>query len=214
MMKFLKFVFAAALFSTLLVACSKEELTSDDNAELFARTATTELQERSGSGFGGCFELVFPITIKFADGSTVKVDSASAIKSAIKTWKQSNPGPKGRPSFVFPISVIKSDGTIEEVADEKELMDLRKECPRKFGPKHGGGEHCFKLNFPFKIKKADGTEVTVNSLEDMKNLRGKLRGHNGKKPELVFPVSVTLKDGTVKTVASKEELKAVKDACN
>ena len=214
MMKFLKFVFAAALFSTLLVACSKEEVTSDDSTELFARTATTELQERSGSGFGGCFELVFPITIKFTDGTTVKVDSARAIKSAIKTWKQANPDSKGRPSFVYPISVVKSDGTIEEVADEKELMDLRKECPRKFGPKHGGGEHCFKLNFPFKIKKADGTEVTINSLEDMKNLKGKLRGHNGKKPELVFPVSVTLKDGTVKTAASKDELKAIKDACN
>lgn len=214
MMKFLKFVFAAALFSTLMVSCSKEESDSSDSAELFARTSTTELQERSGSGFGGCFELVFPITIKFADGTTATVDSAKAIKSAIKTWKQANPDVSGRPSFVFPISVVKSDGTVIEVENETELRDLRKECPRKFGPKHGGGEHCFKLNFPFKIKKADGTEVTINSLEDMKKLKGKMRGHNGKHPELVFPVSITLKDGTVKSIATKEELKAVKDACN
>ncbi len=212
MIKLLKFSFAFVLFTMIFVACSKEEISSTD-ADEFAEAATTDLQERSNTGHGGCFELVFPIEIKFADGSTATADSAGGIKAAIKTWKQANPDNKTRPSFVFPISVVKGDGTIVVIDDQDELKALWKECPRHFGKGHGKGMHCFKLNFPFTIKTANGTEVVITGPEDIKKMRGQKGQPRAQKPELKFPVSITLKDGEVKSVASKEELQAIKDAC-
>jgi hypothetical protein len=115
--------------------------------------------------------------------------------------------------FVFPISIVKSDGTIENVESETELRELRHECPRTFGDRHGKGKHCFRLEYPYSIKKADGTIIEIKSAEDLKNLRGdKTRGRK-EKPELVFPVTVTKTDGTKVTIKSKEELDALKASC-
>jgi hypothetical protein len=212
MLKVLKFSLVFALFTMVFVACSKEEFNTTD-ADEFSTLATTELQERSGTGFGGCFEMVFPIEIQFEDGTVASVDSAKGIREAIKTWKQANPDLNAKPTFVFPISVVNADGEILVLENESELREVRKECPRKFGPHHGKGHHCFRLNFPFTIKTAAGDEVVISGPADIKKLRGQLGRPRLQKPELVFPVSITLKDGEVLEVANKEELKAVKEAC-
>ncbi|HMP29323.1 MAG TPA: hypothetical protein PKD85_06970 [Saprospiraceae bacterium] len=213
MINVLKFSLVFALFTLIFTACTQEEFGTTD-AEEFATLSTTELQERTATGFGGCFEMVFPIEIKFVDGTTVSIDSAKGFKDAIKTWKQANPDLRTKPTLVFPISVLNSDGVIVVVENSSELRDLRKECPRKFGPHHGKGNHCFRLNFPFTIKTASGELVVINSAEDVKNLRGQKGKPRLKRPELVFPVSVTLKNGDIQEVGSKEELKALKDDCN
>ena len=211
--KFKSITLLALLFSIFMVSCD----TAEDNVSIvenYTDGAINELQERSGCGFGGCFELVFPVTIVFADQTTASVNSLEEMKDAIKTWKEANIDVKARPSFQFPIDVIKEDGTIVTVEDESELRALRKECPRVFGPGHGHGKHCFKIEFPFSVTLADGTVVEINSKEDLPRPR---KG-NGKpdptmRPELVYPVTVTLKDGTSQTINSKEELIALKQSC-
>lgn len=214
MLKSLKFLFSFAVIALLFTACSKDE-SNASSVENYAEATTTFLQERSGCGFGGCFELVFPISVTLADGTVITADSSAALKTAIKNWRVDNPDVKGKPEFVFPISVVKADGTVVAIASVAELMALRKECPRQFGKGHGKGKHCFMLTFPFSIKQADGTVVVVNGPEDIKKQRNGEKDHKmgDKKPELVFPVTVKLKDGTTQVVNSKEELTALKDSC-
>jgi hypothetical protein len=210
----LKLSLLFVLFAGLFVACTKEEGTSS-SSEVYSELATTELQERSGTGFGGCFELVFPVSVKLPDGTTTKVNSTDELKTSLKNWKENHKkdSTRTRPTFVFPISVVKADGTIENVETEEELRELRKECPRSFGDRHGKGKHCFKLEFPYSIKKADGTVVVIKSADDLKGIRGdKTRGKR-EKPELVFPVTVTKTDGTKVTIKTKEELTALKESC-
>ena len=205
--KFKSITLLALLFSIFMVSCD----TAEDNVsvvENYTDGAINELHERSGCGFGGCFELVFPVTIVFADETTATVDSLGAMKAAIKAWKEANLDMKERPTFQFPIDVIKDDGTIVTVADESELRALRKECPRNFGPSHGHGKHCFKLEFPFRILLANGTIKVINSREDLP--RPTVLGDRA---ELIFPVNVTLKDGTSKTLNSKVEMIALKQSC-
>jgi hypothetical protein len=76
-----------------------------------------------------CFEIVFPITLEFPDGSTVQVNSRQELRQAIRTWKQGNPGATERPKFTFPITVkMTEDGTLVTVNSREELRALKENC--------------------------------------------------------------------------------------
>ncbi|MBN8679450.1 MAG: hypothetical protein J0M29_14570 [Chitinophagales bacterium] len=63
-----------------------------------------------------CFEIVFPITIEFPDGTTAEAADRQALHQLIRTWKQNNPGVQGRPKMVFPITVkMDEDGSVVTV---------------------------------------------------------------------------------------------------
>jgi hypothetical protein len=76
-----------------------------------------------------CFELVFPITLEFPDGSTAQADSRQAMRQLIRAWHQANPGTPGRPKIVFPITVkMTEDGTLVTVNSRDELRALKESC--------------------------------------------------------------------------------------
>jgi hypothetical protein len=208
---------AIAAFS--LTSCQKEETVDLEN---FVDDAVYQLQDGCGLGKLGCFELVFPVTIQFADNTTQTFASYEEMATGIKEWRKNNPTVSGKPEFVFPIDVIKSDGTTVTVESKEGLNELRKECP----PRHGKGPRghigrglaCFELVFPVTLVLPDKTEVITNSQDELKAALKAWKeanpGKRGAHPILKFPFSVTLKkDGSSVTVSSKEDLKALKDAC-
>ncbi len=76
-----------------------------------------------------CFDIVFPLTISFPDGTTQSVANRQALKTAIRTWKQANPTATERPQIAFPITVkMKDDGTEVTVNSREELRQLREDC--------------------------------------------------------------------------------------
>lgn len=76
-----------------------------------------------------CFTINFPITIEFPDGTTQEVSDRKDIRTAIRTWKQNNPGVSGHPSIVFPITVTMTADSTEVVVNSKdELRQLKKDC--------------------------------------------------------------------------------------
>ena len=84
-----------------------------------------------GHGHHGlsCFEVVFPITIEFPDGSTATADSRQAMHQLLRTWQQNNPGNTERPKMVFPITVkMADDGTLVTVNSRDELRALKADC--------------------------------------------------------------------------------------
>jgi hypothetical protein len=211
-------------------SCQKDEsTTSVDN---FTRTSIQEIQSHAGAGVFGCYELVFPVSIQFADSSIVSVNSYDELRQAIQAWFEANGGQPHqhvRPSLVFPFDVMNQAGEIITVNNEADLMALQEAChphmggggpggPGHGGPGHGGGpcDPCFTLVFPITIQFPDSTQISVASVQELNQaLHGWKEnnpGNNGR-PELVFPITVTLRDGTQVVVNSREELKAIKDDC-
>jgi len=212
-------VIMVVILSGFFTSCEKDDNLAE--VENFVLQSTTSIEDQCGAGRLGCYELVFPVTIQFADSTTATVGSYPEMKQAIRDWFQANGGRPNRhnkPTLVLPVQVLNEDGeliTIESVADLKELRAL---C---YSGGHGGpgghsGGPCFTLNFPITVSFADSTIVTVNSKEELRAAVQTWHQQNpGQRPhpEFVFPFSVTLDDGTVVTVNSREELRALKVAC-
>lgn len=206
--------FTLILFFGLLTSCQKEDNLTD--VENFVLQSTSSLEDQCGVGRRGCYELVFPVTIQFADSTTATVDNYMEMKEAIRDWfvtNQTRPNRFNKPTLVLPIQVMNEDGELITIETLAELKELRAQCHPN-GP--GNGTPCFTLNFPVTISFADSTEVTVNSREELRAAVHAWHLQNpGERPHprLVFPISVTLQDGTVVVVNSKEELRALKAEC-
>lgn len=209
-------VFAVIAFAAFFTSCDKEE-ESFTSVENFVLESVTDIEDQCGAGRGRCFELVFPVTISFTDGTTAEAGDYKELKQAIRTWYHENgghPTKADHPTLVLPIQVINEAGEIITVETLEQLKELREEC----GPRPGGphGEPCFTLNFPVTITFVDSTEVEVNSREEFKaavqawrEANPGLHGH----PKLVFPLSVTLTDGTIVEVENPLALRELKRAC-
>ena len=213
------FIFLSLILSGMfLSSCNKEEVEDAATIENYVNEAVTDLETRTRIGRGGCFELVFPVSIELPNGKIVEVESYEALKDAIRKWRKGHGKPVLpavlRPHFVFPIDVITKEGETVTVDNIEELISLRKDCIASGG---GIGKPCFRLNYPLSIVYPDGSTVPYNSLREMRlALREWRKNNNGDvtiRPVLSFPLSVTLSDGTVVTVNSKEELKKLKEDC-
>jgi hypothetical protein len=76
-----------------------------------------------------CFDMVFPITILFPDGTTAEAADRQALHLLIRTWKHNNPGVQGRPQISFPITVkMDDDGSLVTVNSREELRQLKEDC--------------------------------------------------------------------------------------
>lgn len=210
----------------MITSCTdNNESINDATAESYAEETVFRSQESGNLGRFGCYELVFPVTLTFADASTQEIASYEELKAAVKEWRKSNPKVKTRPRIAFPYEVINADGEVITVDSEEAQRTLRQACPKNFfgnnGPKGHDGRPklCFKINFPYSVTLPDGTLITLNAKEDRKLLRDAIKAFKEAnmgvrfRPVLVFPISVTMEDGTVVTVESKEALKALKESC-
>lgn len=225
-------VFSLGMFFTSCTDSS--ESTDAATAEDYSEEVVTRTRDAAALGKGGCYELVFPVTVVFADSTTAEVDSYEALKAAIKAWRVDNPDVKTRPQLAYPFDVINDAGEVITVTDATVQKELRALCGKSIiggnhGNGHGQGGHggqgghdnaCFKINFPFSVSLPDSTIITLNSKEDRKTLHDAIKEYRKNNPgvrvhpELVFPITVTMEDGTVVTVNTREELKALKESCD
>jgi hypothetical protein len=76
-----------------------------------------------------CFEIAFPVSIEFPDGSTAQADDRQELQQLIRVWQQSNPGVDERPKVAFPMTVkMTEDGTLVTVDNREELRRLKESC--------------------------------------------------------------------------------------
>lgn len=220
--QFLKLQYLLFLgLSLFFVACDKDETLTETEVQNFTDEAVFRLQEQANCGAHGCYELVFPISITLGD-EDVEVQDYEELIAAIKEWKENNSTIDTRPSFVFPIELADSDGTIFTVSDQEELKEYRKLCIRNYFQNHGPNGHgnrpmfCFRLVYPLTIELPSGILVTAEDKYQMKNILREWKENNPDsdvRPSLVFPLTVFMKDGTLVEVESKEALQALKEDC-
>lgn len=76
-----------------------------------------------------CFDIVFPLTISFPDGTSADAADRAELKALVRDWKEANPDATEKPEIVFPIQVeMEDDGTIVTVNDKDELKALKESC--------------------------------------------------------------------------------------
>lgn len=197
-----------------------EETVLQNEATAFENESVFTLQRGSSSGRNGCYELIFPLSIAFEDGTVVEVNSHRELRQNIRQWKQDNPDSTTKPEFVFPIELLNEEGEMLTVNTAEELEELRADCPGRFGNGHNGpkcGQRCFELVFPVTINFPDGTSEAFDEKIDMKQAIKTWFEANGRdgetRPELDFPVDVILEDETTITINTKEELQELKQSC-
>jgi len=220
-----RFLFVLVLGLSLGSCSDSSDVADEASAETYAEETVFRTQESANLGRFGCYELVFPVTLNFSDGTSVVVDSYESLKAAAKEWRKANPRVRTRPMLAFPYDIINDEGEIISVTDEAVQRELRLACRKDFFANNGPHGHnnrpkmCFHPVFPFSVLIPDGTIVTLNAKEDRRLLRDAIKTwrennpDSTERPELVFPVDVILEDGTTVTVNSKEELKALKESC-
>jgi hypothetical protein len=226
MLKLPQFLLLALL--VLVVACNKTddnlidsgaidweeelELRSDDIdaevSELDAEFLAGELGLR-----GPCFNLVFPVSIEFPDGTIVEAETLEELKEAIAEWKSTATPGGGRPHLVFPFDVETADGEIVTVTSKDDLFALKKECARE--RKIRLLRKCFDLVYPVTVVLPNGDEVEIADKGEMKLFiriwRHAHRGHDAR-PKIKLPFEVELEDGSILEITSKDDLiAAIKD---
>ncbi len=117
--------------------------------------------------------LVYPIELINEDGEVVSAEDRSELRSYVKGCKKGR-GSKGRKCFdlVYPVSVIFPDG-IEAAFETKSEL---KSAVRAWKEENPDAEEKPALSFPIEVElKADESIVTVNSQEELQELKAACR---------------------------------------
>ncbi len=212
----------AALFALLLfaVSCGNQDgvnptdrVTYDDDPEtFFAEQTVVDFEERAGLGRHGCFEIVFPITIDFPDGSSLDVASYEEFVEALRTWKQENPDVDGRPLIALPFEVISKHGEVITIESYEVLKHLKRKCMR---PDQPGRHDCFTIVYPVTLVFPEST-LEVADADEMKLALMDWRENNpdsDEHPTFEFPIDIEARNGEILTVDSEEAFHDLKIRC-
>lgn len=199
------------MVAALFTSCDQDETTS--LTENFATEAFNRLDREGKMGRKSCFDLVYPITLEFPDGTSAEADSKEAIRDLIVTWKEANPDATEKPNIQLPYDIELQDGSIATVNDEDELKELVGDCDK--GPR-GSKRKCYRLVVPVTIDFPDGTSTEYATLADLKDGLKTWKQENPdatERPSIAYPYDVELKDGSIVTVNNEEEEQALLDTC-
>ena len=170
-------------------------------------------EDRNEKERNKCFELELPVTFTMPDGSKITIAEREEW-STIRSWYEANPDSKERPTLSYPVNVIFRDGTIFTVESAEGMEEVYANCDDG-KKKDRRDEKCFKFVLPITYLMADGTEITINELEDWGLLKSWHEANPDLKerPELHFPVDITLKDGSTVTINNAEKFQEVLAGC-
>lgn len=75
-----------------------------------------------------CFEVIFPLSITYPDGTTTAYEDRMSLKTAVRAWKAANPEVEERPMLVFPIEITLEDGSTLTINNVEELQAQKESC--------------------------------------------------------------------------------------
>ncbi len=218
-------MFCLVGMSLLFISCDKEtESLSSDSVENYVDEVVFGIQKHGNLGKFGCYELIFPLTITFEDGSSMEIENYPAMRSAIRDYREANPDATTRPTLNYPIEVFTAIGTVMTVESADALQDLGKQCRRRFFHRHHhkghrfrGKGYCFKLVFPVKVEFPGGSVLEAAGRRALQSALRTWRLQNRdaeERPQLQFPLTVEMEDETQVEVESKEALQELKEGCS
>ncbi len=92
------------------------------------KTLKQACRQRGEKEKKNCFDLVFPVSLQFPDGSTQAVDSQKALRQELRNWARSTEDRTVKPALVFPLEVELEDGSILTIDSKETLEELKGDC--------------------------------------------------------------------------------------
>ncbi|MCB0570431.1 MAG: hypothetical protein KDC66_11730 [Phaeodactylibacter sp.] len=189
-----------------------------------------------------CFEIVFPVTVEYPNGTSETANSEEELRGLFFTWQQNNPTVHERPTIVMPFNVILEDGTEQTIESKEQLRALLNECmPNLGGGGHnghggsgnggsgnGGNGHngpgdgnftpCFEFVYPLTlVYPNDGGEVVVNSREEMRDALMAWHQENPGdtlRPTIQMPFDVVVQEsGDTVTISTEDDFATLRESC-
>ncbi len=159
-----------------------------------------------------CFEINYPITLVFPDGSQVVVNDDEELETAVDNYYDANPNDDDDVTVVYPVTVtlIENDSVVT-INDDDDLDELIEWCfDYDF-------EECFDIQYPISLSMPDGSTLTANNEEELDSLYEAWEMANPNatdEPELIFPITVIMtEDGSTEVINDEEELEELIEDC-
>ncbi len=189
---------------------------------VLVRCVSRSIQRHHRRHYVDCYDVLFPVTIGFPDGTTEVVDSSSALRQILADWTESNPDATQRPALVFPFDVMLEDGSVITITSEEERRRLRLECHRRNRrmPHRGEGDitdnNCYTLVYPVVINFPDESTAEYGDRESL--MAGIIEWRDGNPdsedhPQLALPYSVELMDGTIVSIEDRADINRLRSHC-
>ncbi len=206
------------VLTIFLTGCDKDsEVISED---YFAG----EITERDGHGHSGvfgnnrCFEVQFPLTIEFPDGTETTVQNRDELIQAFSDWKAQNPDVQGRLTYVYPFSVLFSDSTSMSVTSDDDWAQVRNVC-KELRPQTLGNpeDRCFQIVYPVNVLWPDGSLHSAANKKEVQLLYRQWFGLNPdskQRPSVAYPFDVRLRNGEIVGINSAQEFQDLRESCD
>lgn len=166
------------------------------------------LEEAYDECFGDdeCFELQFPLTV--TDGTTDTVVNDEEELHLFYDGLDED----ADVDFVYPITLIfTDDGTEVVVADDEEFDEIYSDCYDYDDYDDYDDFECFEVQFPVTAQDASGSDITINSYDDLEAYFDSLP--EDAEPSFTFPITLVYEEGETETIDSLEELEGAFDDC-
>lgn len=173
--------------------------------------------QKAKRGGSKCFSINYPVTLLFADGSSVTVDSRETAREAFIAYREANSDATEKPELQFPVSITLADDTTQEIENAEALDMLKDTCEEENEGRRNRGNRCFSVEYPVTFEFSDGSTMTIESREERREAMQAYREANPdtmERPSVQFPITINLEDGTTQSISSEEELEALSDSCD
>lgn len=166
-----------------------------------------------------CYKIAYPVALIDIEDNTIIVNNEDELYSLLFST--------GVVDFVYPITLISTDGATVDANDANTINELIKEC---YGydyyyidtldyyyysdsldyyyyyysdslDYYFPFELCFQVQFPVQVTYYSGDTLTANSQEELNALL-----YSGLISDFVYPITITTEYGETKTLNSKAEL--------
>ena len=153
-----------------------------------------------------CFDIVYPVSILYNDGSTQSLADDNEMAQAISGQTANH----FIIDFVYPFDVIDNGNTVT-INDGSDFENLVNSCIT-ITPVTPVQDFCFDFVFPVTIEMTDGSTVTVNNQQEFDNLFINANANQVYPADLVYPFDVN-QNGTIITITNSVEYQALLDSC-
>ncbi len=190
-------------------------------------------KEDSAQGGNDCFEFVYPVSFDLPDESQVSVNNDEELEELLKLWYDDKEESKEGPELIYPVDVLKDDASLT-IENEAQMIRLKKSCEgdndrdddddkdeeddkddRDGDRGNHDREPCFEFVFPISYELFDGTIISGDSIEDLKEQFKAWREDNPDarpRRSLVYPVDVVYNEEQI-TLNNRQELQRLRRAC-
>ncbi|MEM6376968.1 MAG: hypothetical protein AAF705_02070 [Bacteroidota bacterium] len=195
-------------------------VTLEDNTQqaIQDEDALCELYEQCDFDEEDCFEIVYPVDVRFPDGQTQTFNSEDELEDALDAWEASaDPNSEEEPDFVYPIVVSFEDGTTESLNSFEEFEELEDECYGDYDDDDYDYEDCYELVFPLSVQLPGGDVQVANDEDALYDIldawEASADPNTEEYPDFVYPIEVKLEDESIITIANTQEFEDLDDEC-